>query len=231
MGPIIALLGAESTGKTTLALTLARQLRTLGREATVVDEYLREFCDAAGRTPHRGEQASIAAEQARRIEAAAQSGSIVLADTTPLMTAVYSDFVFGDPSLYASALAWQRRCDCTLLMGIDLAWQADGLQRDGPQVRAPIDAMVRGALDSAGLPYAVVYGSGEARTAAALAALRPLLGLPVAAGATAGTPGDAAPAADETMPRWLSRCRECLVPGCEHLQRLLPSPPRHHDRS
>ena len=87
------------------------------------------------------------------------------------------------------------------------------------------------ALERAGLPYAVVYGSGEARTAAALAALRPLLGLPVAAGATAGTPGDAAPAADETMPRWLSRCRECLVPGCEHLQRLLPSPPRHHDRS
>jgi len=205
MGPVIALVGAESTGKTTLAHALALELRSLGRPATRVAEYLREFCDAHGRTPRPEEQAAIADEQWRRIEDAAQDGSIVLADTTPLMIAVYSEFVFGDRSLYALALDRQRRCAHTLLTGLDLAWQPDGLQRDGAQVRGPVDRLVRDALASAVLPYSVVYGEGSARTAAAVAALRPLLHLPT----------QVAPAPDG--PRLRGRCRECLQPECEHL--------------
>ena len=64
------------------------------------------------------------------------------------MIAVYSDFVFGDTSLYESALAAQRRCDLTLLTALDLPWQADGLQRDGAHVREPVDALLRAALAS-----------------------------------------------------------------------------------
>ena len=211
MGPVIALLGAESSGKTTLAHALALELRALGRTAVVVGEFLREFCDRERRTPRQDEQAAIATEQWRRIEAAAAGGAVVLADTTPLMTAVYSEVVFGDADLYPMALALQRRCAAHLLTGLDLPWQADGLQRDGPHVRAPVDALLRGALAQAELPYAVVYGRGGARTAAALAALRPVLGLP---------PLAAAPAGDGAV-RLSARCRECLQPDCEHLS--LPS--------
>lgn len=218
MGPIIAILGAESTGKTRLAQSLAAALSRPGRPAVAVGEYLREFCDRHGRTPRPDEQAGIAAEQGRRIEAAARDGSVVLADTTPLMTAVYSDFVFGDRSLYADALAWQGRCAAlSLLTGLDLGWQPDGLQRDGPQVRAPIDALIRAALASAGLAHAVVYGSGDARRDAALAALGPLLGPPA-------TPTTASAAPPEAPLRLRGRCRECLEPGCEHLG-LLPLKP------
>ncbi len=71
------------------------------------------------------------------------------------------------------------------------------------------------ALASAALPYAVVYGEGPARTTAALAALRPLLAL-------APPPDDAA--ADR--PRLRARCRECLVPDCEHLRGAAPPAPR-----
>jgi nicotinamide riboside kinase len=214
MGPVIALVGAESTGKTTLAHALALELRSLGRPATRVAEYLREFCDAHGRTPRPEEQAAIADEQWRRIEAAAQDGSTVLADTTPLMIAVYSEFVFGDRSLYPLALERQRRCTHTLLTGLDLAWQPDGLQRDGAQVRGPVDRLVRDALASAALPYSVVYGEGPVRTAAAVAALRPLLALPASA-----TP------APDGGPRLRGRCRECLQPACEHLSSALAAKP------
>jgi hypothetical protein len=48
---------------------------------------------------------------------------------------------------------------------------ADGLQRDGPQVREPVDAMVRAALQKAGVAYKVVYGQGEERLNNALLAL------------------------------------------------------------
>ena len=208
---VIALLGAESTGKTTLAGALQTALSTASCRVAVVGEYLREFCAAQGRTPRIDEQAHIAAEQTRRIAAACAGHDIVIADTTALMTAVYSDLVFGDTRLYASAQAAHARCDLTLLSALDIAWQADGLQRDGPQVREPVDALVRAALGRAGSSYSVVAGSGAARVPAALGCVhRALQPLP-AAGADAG--------ADAS--RWHWHCERCGDANCER-RTLLP---------
>ncbi|HUD34498.1 MAG TPA: AAA family ATPase, partial [Variovorax sp.] len=99
-GCVIAVLGAESTGKTALAEAIAGRLSRRGIATTFVGEYLREWCDREGRVPRPEEQAAIAAEQTRRIAEAAMHG-VVVADTTALMTAVYSDMLFGDASLYA----------------------------------------------------------------------------------------------------------------------------------
>jgi nicotinamide riboside kinase len=209
---VIALLGAESTGKTTLAQAIAATLAAEGRDVVVVAEYLREFCDTHRRTPRIDEQRGIADEQTRRIAAAAAAHACVIADTTALMIAVYSDQVFGDASLYAAAQAAHARgCDLTLLTALDLPWQADGLQRDGPQVREPVDAKVRAALERAAVPYAVVFGSGDARLAAALAGIRRAL---------AGPPGDAD--ADVADARWHWHCERCGDADCER-HRILPA--------
>ncbi|WP_298830243.1 ATP-binding protein [uncultured Piscinibacter sp.] len=168
---IIALLGAESTGKTTLAHALGASLAERGQRVAVVPEVLREFCDRAGRTPRSDEQRGIAAEQTRRIAAAAERHDIVVADTTALMIAVYSDHVFGDRGLYDEALAAHASCHLTLLTALDLPWRADGLQRDGPHVREPVDAKVRAALTRAALDCSVVFGQGATRLANALAAV------------------------------------------------------------
>jgi hypothetical protein len=80
----------------------------------------------------------IATEQARAVEQAPPGW--VVADTTPLMTAVYSHMLFDDDSLYPMALAHQALYDSTLVTGLDLPWVADGLQRDGPHAREPVDA-------------------------------------------------------------------------------------------
>ena len=128
-GFVIAVVGAESTGKTLLAAALQRTLEAEGRQVALVGEYLREFCDREGRTPVVSEQAGIAAEQSRRIDEAARSAEVVIADTTALMIAVYSETVFGDTSLYAWALQAQARIDLTLLTALDIPWQADGHQR------------------------------------------------------------------------------------------------------
>jgi nicotinamide riboside kinase len=87
------------------------------------------------------------------------------------MIAVYSDFVFGDASLYAGALAAQGRCDLTLVTALDLPWQPDGLQRDGAHVRAPVDGLLRSALAGAGIAFATIAGVGADRSTAALAAI------------------------------------------------------------
>jgi nicotinamide riboside kinase len=206
-GFVVALLGAESTGKTTLALRLRDRLLAEGHDVVAVPEYLREFCDRHGRTPGRDEQADIGAEQTRRIADAAAAHALVIADTSALMIAVYSDQVFGDRSLYGRAeQAHATGCDLTLLTALDLPWHADGLQRDGPHVREPVDAKVRAALQRAGVAHAVVFGEGEARLAAALSCVERAL---------------ATPSEPEAQTRWHWHCERCGDPACER-RRLLP---------
>ncbi len=204
---VVALLGAESTGKTTLANELGAALAARGERVAVVGEYLREFCDREGRTPLMAEQRAIAAEQTRRIAQAAAQHDIVIADTTALMIAVYSDHVFDDLALYDEALAAHARADLTLLTALDLPWRADGLQRDGPHVREPVDAKVRAALARAALGCAVVFGEGETRLANALAAI-----------ARARVPDDLR--AGRTG-RWHWVCERCGDADCE--RHRLPS--------
>jgi len=79
--------------------------------------------------------------------------------------------VFADAGLYASALAAQRRCDLTLVTAVDLPWQADGLQRDGAHVRAPVNALLRSALTGAGIAFTTITGVGGERATAALRAI------------------------------------------------------------
>jgi nicotinamide riboside kinase len=171
---VIALLGAESTGKSTLALQLGEALTTRGYSVQIVSEYLREWCDAKGRVPLPHEQADIANQQSQRIGLDTKA-VVVIADTTALMTAVYSDYLFNDQSLYEAALAAQKGYDLTLLMGLDMPWVADGLQRDGPHVRDAVDALIRQALQKAGIAAPTMYGLGDIRLQAALdMALQPM---------------------------------------------------------
>jgi len=165
----IALLGAESTGKTQLSHALAQALREAGHTVFVVPEILRVWCDLHGRTPKPHEQVGIAHQQALAV--LAHHHGMVISDTSPLMTAVYSHSLFNDQSLYEFAFAHQRLFDVTLLTGLDLPWVPDGLQRDGPHVREPVDALVRSALERAGIAYKVIYGQKEQRLHNALQAL------------------------------------------------------------
>ena len=160
----IAIVGAESTGKTALAAALAERLaQHTGWRCTWVPEWLRTWCDRAGRTPRRDEQRAIAEQQQALIDDAAASHDLVVCDTTPLMTAVYSRLLFWDTTLDAYAVARQREVSLTLLTALDIPWVADGLQRDGPQVRGPVDEAVRELLTEQRLPWAGVAGEGEAR--------------------------------------------------------------------
>ena len=166
----IAILGAECTGKTTLLADMAAHLRARGARVSVVDEVLRQWCAAQGRTPHAGEQAAILHAQIAAVDAAAGC-DYLLCDTTPLMTAVYSDLLFGDPSLYPLAVAQQRRYPLTLLAASDLPWQADGIQRDGPATRDQVDRRLREVLQIHALTVCPVCGVGADRLASATAAL------------------------------------------------------------
>jgi len=213
----IAIVGAESTGKTALAQALAERLAAdTGLKTTWVPEWLRQWCEHLGRTPLAHEQPAIMLAQHERIEAAAATHGLVVCDTTALMTAVYSRRVFGDRSLEAHAAQLHRRMDISLLTALDLPWVADGLQREGPQVREPVDRLLRELLTTHRLPFALVGGRGCARLQAAVAAVAPLLRERVAVDRDPfsrrghRTQGDAARA---------GRCQGCEDPACAQRQR------------
>lgn len=169
---LIAILGAESTGKTNLAQALAGQLN-----CPWVAEYLRDFCAEKNRTPQPQEQRGIMTAQMDREKqalsiATTNQAPFVFCDTTPLQTAVYSDYIFSDDSLYAEAKAWHSRYALTLVLALDIDWVADGLQRDGAHVRETIHAMIVRALGETNAIVSLIHGYGEMRYQHAVNALK-----------------------------------------------------------
>jgi nicotinamide riboside kinase len=167
----ICLIGAESTGKTTLAQALARELNS-----PWVAEYLREFCDTHQRTPRADEQEEIFDTQCIREDIAASAAlergaPFLVCDTAPLLTAVYSDYLFDDKSLYPRAIEWHRRYALTLFTQPDLPWMDDGLQRDGEHVREPVTKLIRTKLNGHRFKHVSIAGDGHDRTLTALRAL------------------------------------------------------------
>jgi nicotinamide riboside kinase len=146
---------------------------------------------------------------------------VVVCDTTGLMTAVYSRHVFGDRSLEERAAALHGRMALTLLTALDLPWVADGHQRDGPQVREPVDAMLRELMDAHGLGYAVVSGVNEQRLEAAAAACGPLLRARAPVGSGLFTGMGRAPDRRRTA-GWAC---DCCVPAAERALRRGASDP------
>jgi NadR type nicotinamide-nucleotide adenylyltransferase len=151
----VAILGAESSGKSTLAAALASHYGTLW-----VPEYLREFVETQGRVPDEGDQYGIARTQQEREDAAAANATrFLFCDTTPSMTAVYSRWYWGRVDAQLALLERRHDYAFTIVTAPDSPWEADGLQRDSQAVRLGIHEQVLRMLDQRAIPYLLVTGS------------------------------------------------------------------------
>ena len=151
----VALLGAESSGKSTLAAALATHFDTVW-----VPEYLREFVDVKGRVPVEEEQAGIARMQLEREHAAALvANRFLFCDTTPLMTAIYSRFYWGRVDEALAEMEQMHHYAFTLVTAPDSPWMPDGLQRESEAVRQQVHDEVVRTLDERAIPFMMVTGS------------------------------------------------------------------------
>jgi len=142
----VAVIGAESTGKSTLCRALAQAMGGL-----TFTEPLRQWVEQHQRTPHAREQEQVLdkqrhAEQLARHQAQTLGQRWVLCDSAPVVTAAYSQYYFQDSSLTPQALAHHSRCYVATLFctpnGID--WVADQGQRDSPTARTAVhDVLLR----------------------------------------------------------------------------------------
>jgi NadR type nicotinamide-nucleotide adenylyltransferase len=151
----VAILGAESSGKSTLAEALAATYGTVW-----VPEYLREFVNSTGRVPYEADQVGIARTQIEREnEASARARRFLFCDTTPLMTALYSRIYWQRVDEPLAALERQHDYGMTLVAAPDCPWVADGLQRESEEVRQRVHEMVLATLDERRIPFVLVEGS------------------------------------------------------------------------
>jgi NadR type nicotinamide-nucleotide adenylyltransferase len=157
----IAILGAESSGKSTLAAALAEHYHTLW-----VPEYLREFVDRHGRVPREEDQYGIALTQMQREDAAAmRAARFLFCDTTPLMTALYSKVYWGRVDAQLAQLDSVHDYALTLVTAPDGPWVPDGLQRESEAVRQSVHALVLANLCARGIAHTVVAGDPNQRMA------------------------------------------------------------------
>jgi nicotinamide riboside kinase len=168
---LICLVGAECTGKTTLAQALAERFGGLWAA-----EYLRSFCAQRGRTPEQSEQSGIMRAQFEQetlmlAQARRDGCGLVFCDTAPLLTAVYSAHYFSDTSLLASAHAVHGRYALHLVLRPDLPWEPDGLQRDSAAARLSVHGLLLHQLQTRRLPHIEIDGWGDARFQAAVLAV------------------------------------------------------------
>ena len=150
----IAILGAESTGKSTLAEALAARHDTVW-----VPEYLREFVATRQRVPYEDDQPGIARTQLEREAALLPlARRFLFCDTTPLMTAVYSRIYWGRVPPDLLALEAAHDYALTVVAAPDLPWVPDGLQRESAAVRMRVHAQLLAVLAGRGIPYVMVEG-------------------------------------------------------------------------
>jgi nicotinamide riboside kinase len=162
----IAFVGAECSGKTSLAQSLT-DVFSKEYPSAYVPEYLRLFVDQENRTPRPDEQVGIAQEQ-QSLERTLANDLIkqhanpefvlLFCDTTPLMTCIYSEVVFGGTNPDLFKLAKAHDYDLTIFTQNDFPWQEDGLQRDGPVAQTKVHFRVKARLEELQIPYQSAFG-------------------------------------------------------------------------
>jgi len=186
----VVIVGAESTGKTTLAAALAERLRArggawgrtlwvpeVGRDVTI-DKLAEARAHAVleGRAAPRmedlvwatGDFVAIARAQAEaEARSAAEGGPVLVCDTDAFATGVWHERYVGARSADVEALSSPARREVVLLTHPDdVPFIQDGL-RDGASVRQWMTETFVHRLDDSGRPWQWLRGEGAERLARA----------------------------------------------------------------
>lgn len=164
----VCVVGAESTGTTTLAKDLAAYYRTAW-----VPEYGREYSEVR---LARGDLADwtteefvhIAAEQCRIEDTATREANrLLICDTDAFATSIWHRRYLGHRSPECEAIAATRRYDFYLLTGNEIPFVQDGT-RDGEHIRHWMHNTFVEELERTGREHVLLSGSREKRLARAV---------------------------------------------------------------
>lgn len=167
----IAIIGPESTGKSTLAAQLAQHY-----SCSFIPEYSREYLAGLDQGYDIHDVVAIAQGQQRHIDAAiAQQPEYLISDTEAIVNKVWCEFVFGTTPQEIDTLVKRQDFDLYLLCDIDLEWTFDPL-RENPDIndRRSILGLYLKALESINATYKIINGEGGIRLQKAIEAIEAL---------------------------------------------------------
>jgi len=154
----IAIVGPESTGKSTMSAYLAEHYRTIW-----VPEFARGYCEKLTEPPTWQDEINMFYGQLElEKELLPKANKLLICDTTFITVKIWSDEMFGSsPQEVLDALP-QYKYDLYLLLNIDMAWQDDPL-RDFPHMREHFMQVWYKELDALNANYKLISGQGEER--------------------------------------------------------------------
>jgi HTH-type transcriptional repressor of NAD biosynthesis genes len=174
----VCVLGAESTGTTTLAKALAAHYRTAW-----VPEFGRTYWEGKlsgdGSSAWTTQEFVFIAQEQNRLEdqMARCCHRILICDTDSFVTGLWHERYLGSLSRDVEVLHETRGMDLYLLTDIDVPFVQDGT-RDGEHIRTAMHHRLVEELEGRRKRYLLLSGSHEARMRKAISACDAVLSLP-----------------------------------------------------
>lgn len=163
----VAIVGAESTGKSTLAAALAAHFQTVW-----VPEYARDYIGNLNRPYTANDIIAIAEGQLKlEDEYYRQANGILFCDTTLLVEKVWIENAFGFCPPEIENNIGNRNYSLHLLTNIDLPWEYDP-QREHPHLREYFHNLYKKHLIAFGFPFIEISGTGAERVQRGVEAVR-----------------------------------------------------------
>lgn len=166
----IAVVGPESTGKSTLSGQLAAHYRTVW-----VPEYARVYIDRLNRPYAYDDVLAIAEGQLRSEDTlAASANRLLICDTNLIVIQIWLEHKYGRCPEWISDTIRTRPYAIHFLTDIDMPWTDDPL-REHPHLREYLFQRYTETLDSYGIAYHVLSGNQEQRKIKAIGIIDSLL--------------------------------------------------------
>ncbi|HEX9650465.1 MAG TPA: ATP-binding protein [Cyclobacteriaceae bacterium] len=166
----VVVIGPESTGKSTLAASLATHYETIW-----VPEYAREFIDRLNREYVEKDLLDIAKGQiASEVNLESKAKRILICDTNLIVLKIWSEYKYGACNPEILKLINKRTYDLYLLTSVDVPW-SDDPQREHPHLRDFFYTAYKNELIARNLPYVEISGEFYERKKRAIEAIDSLL--------------------------------------------------------
>jgi nicotinamide riboside kinase len=127
-----------------------------------VPEYAREYLTNLNRPYTTRDVETIARKQMELEESISSNSKNIFFDTDLLVCRIWMEVVFGACPDWLIAESRKQRYSHTLLMNIDIPWEADPL-REHPHLREEIFTRYRNALIEDESPFTIISGMNEDR--------------------------------------------------------------------
>jgi NadR type nicotinamide-nucleotide adenylyltransferase len=169
----IVIVGAESTGTTTLSRDLAAKLRV-----PWVPEIGRYYTESILTTAKDWEDEDFyrigKLQQAYEAEMAKRSDGIIVCDTNAVATELWQRRYMGRTTKQMREIALADKADLYIITGDEIPFVQDGI-RDGEHIRHRMHRWFVNRIKKTGVPYLIINGTPEERLKTATQAARKMI--------------------------------------------------------